>query len=359
MTVGSPNVHRQYACVCCALPRKLLNHLADAADDDEHRKLLKEQVRHTSGLRGRRAEQTRHRPEAPKGQHILHRQVFDAQGQTFLPGSLLRDEDDPPTRDKDANEAYENIGVALQFFKAVFGRDSADGRGMRIDVSVHYGFKFANAMWTGQQMIVGDGDGRYVSGLGKSLGLIAHEFCHGVVQSIVRGGLGVIQMHGQPPTLKGEAGALNESFADVFASMVKQWHAGEPSDQADWLIGEDVLAPHVGKAVRSLKDPGNKKLTWPQDDQIKDYRRYGVTAEAHTASGIGNHAFYLAAQALGGHSWEQLGPIWLKGFDRLYPRATYLDAAHATMGVAGTLHGKGSKPYLAVKDAWRAVHVLT
>ena len=84
-----------------------------------------------------------------------------------------------------------------------------------------------------------------------------------------------------------------------------------------------------------------------------------MTAEAHTASGIGNHAFYLAAQALGGHSWEQLGSIWLKGFDRLYPRATYLDAAHATMGVAGTMHGKGSKPYLAVKDAWRAVHVLS
>ena len=348
----------RYGCVCFAVPKNLLKQLADDTDDDDHRKLLHDQIAHSSKLRGQRGAQSVARPPAKTGKQLLHRQVFDAQGQIFLPGQLLRDEDDPPTKDKDANQAYENVGIAMQFFKTVLGRDSVDGKGMRVDATVHYGLRFTNAMWTGEQMIVGDGDGRHIKGLAHSLGIIAHEFAHGVTQHIVRGGLGVVEVTGQPPTLKGEAGALNESFSDVFASMVKQWHADQDVTQADWLLGEDIMAPGSGKAIRSLKDPGNNRLTWRNDDQIKDYKRYKPTDEAHKASGIANHAFYLAATELGGKSWETLARIWLKGFDRLRVRGTFLDAAHYTMDVAATLHGKGSRPHNAIKAAWRKVNVL-
>jgi Zn-dependent metalloprotease len=339
------------------LPRKLLLHLADSSEGS-HRDMLKAQIDLSSRLRARRAIQSKVRPAPKLGKQPLHRQVFDAQGRTFLPGTLLRDEDDPPTRDKDADEAYENVGIALQFYKTVLGRDSVDGRGMRIDASVHYGFRFANAMWTGEQMIVGDGDGQLVSGLSRSLGIIAHEFSHGITQHIVRGGLGVAQVPGRPPELKGEAGALNESFADVFASMIKQWHAGQEVEKADWLLGEDILAAGAGKAIRSLKDPGNHKLTFSKDDQIKNFKQYRPTDEAHKASGIANHAFYLAATSLGGKSWETLGAVWLKAFDRLRARATFLDAAHATMEVATALHGARSAHHEAVKAAWKKVNVL-
>lgn len=354
----------RYTCVCFALPKKLLQHLADCAEG-EHRALLQSQVHHCAKLRGSRnatvktlaaRPATAARPPATKP---LRRSVFTAGGQTFLPGKLLRDEDDPPTSDPLADECYDSIGVALQFFKTVFGRDSIDGRGMRVDASVHYGYGFANAMWTGEQMIVGDGDGHSVRDLAGSLGIIAHEFAHGISQHLVKGGLGVVQVPGAPPTLKGEAGALNESFSDVMASMVKQWHAGQDVHAADWLLGEDILAPRVGKAIRSLKDPGNTKLTWKFDDQIKDYRRFKPTQEAHTASGIANHAFYQAATQLGGHSWETLGAVWYKGFDKLRARATFLDAAHATVGVAASLHGQGSATHKAVKAGWKRVNVLT
>ena len=351
-------MRHRYGCVCFAIPKKLLRQLADSEEDQDHGKLLRGHIDHSSGLRAQRAVRSQSRPPEKLGKKLLASQVYDAQGQTFLPGKLLRDEDDPPTRDKEADQAYENVGIAMQFFKAVLGRDSVDGKGMRVDASVHYGYRFTNAMWTGEQMIVGDGDGRNVKGLAHSLGIIAHEFVHGVTQHIVRGGLGVVEVTGQPPTLKGEAGALNESFSDVFASMIKQWHAGEDVTQADWLLGEDILAPGAGKAIRSLKDPGNNRLTWRDDDQIKDYRRYKATDEAHKASGIPNHAFYLAAMRLGGNSWETLARIWLKGFDRLRVRGTFLDAAHCTMDVAAALHGKGSAPHDAVKAAWKKVNVL-
>jgi Zn-dependent metalloprotease len=347
----------RYGCVCFALPQKLLKHLGTKSDS-VHRELLEAQIDHSSRLRAQRAVQSRDRPAPRPGKQPLHRQVFDAQGRTFLPGMLLRDEDDPPSGDQQANQAYDNLGIAMQFYKDVLGRDSVNGRGMRIDASVHYGFRFANAMWTGEQMIVGDGDGQFVTGLARSLGIIAHEFSHGITQHIVKGGLGVVHVAGRPPALKGEAGALNESFSDVFASMIKQWHAGQQVEEADWLLGEDILAPHAGQAIRSLKDPGNTRLTWSGDDQIKSYRRYRPTDETHKASGIANHAFYLAATRLGGKAWETLGAVWFKGFDRLRARATFLDAAHATVNVAAALHGKGSASHEAVKAAWRTVKVL-
>jgi len=346
-----------YHCYCCALPKRLLTHLAEKSSGADSER-LHAQAHHSSELRARRSLLSTKTPSTRPGRQLLHRQVFDAQGSTFLPGQLLRDEDDPPTGDEDANKAYENVGIALQFYRSVLGRDSVDARGTRIDASVHYGFRFANAMWTGEQLIVGDGDGQHVTKLARSLGIVAHEFSHGVIQHIVRGGLGVVKVAGQPPALKGEAGALNESFADVFASMIKQWHAGQDARHADWLLGEDVLAPHAGKAIRSLEDPGNTRLTWEKDHQIKDFQRYRPTDEAHKASGIANHAFYLAATQLGGKSWEQLAPIWLKAFDRLRARATFLEAAHATIDVAAALHGKGTASHQAIKSAWKKVKVL-
>lgn len=346
-----------YGCVCFALPKKLIQHLADTSDG-EHSEMLKAQIAHSSGLRGRRAQHTV-KGVAPKpGVKPLQRSVFDAGGRTFLPGKLLRDEDDPPTKDQLADEAYDSIGIALRFFDSVFGRNSIDNKGMRVDASVHYGFGFVNAMWTGEQIIIGDGDGRTVKDLAGSLSIIAHEFAHGVSQHLVPGGLGVVQVAGKPPALKGEAGALNESFSDVFASMIKQWHGQQDVGQADWLVGEGILLRGSGKAIRSLKDPGNTKLTWPKDDQIRNYKHYKPTMEAHTASGIANHAFYLAATRLGGQSWETLGKVWFKGFDKLRARSTFLDAAHATMGVAAALHGKGSKTHEAVKAGWKQVNVL-
>ena len=347
----------RYGCVCFALPRNLVAHLA-ARSSPEHAALLNAQLAHSAQLRGARAAHPAGVAQAAGGTQALHRQAFSAQGKTALPGKLLRGESDAPSADADADAAFDNIGIVLQFYRDVLGRMSVDGRGARIDTSVHYGARFANAMWTGNQMIVGDGDGQHVEGLARSLGIIAHELSHGVTQHLVKGGLGVVLRPKALPTLEGEAGALNESFCDVFASMVKQWHLKQDVGHADWLLGEDILAPGSGHAVRSLKDPGNAHLTWPEDDQLKDARRWMPGDDPHKASGIPNHAFYLAAMALGGHSWEKLAPIWLEAFGRLSADATFADAAHATVDVAAARHGKASAEHEAVHGGWKKVYVL-
>ncbi|SFU99842.1 Thermolysin metallopeptidase, catalytic domain [Polaromonas sp. YR568] len=293
------------------------------------------------------------------------RSIFNAGTDTDLPGKPVRHEGEKPVKDRAVNKVYDNTGIALNFFHEVFGRDSLDDRSMRVESAVHFGKDFANAMWTGEQMVYGDGD-HNVGGFTEALDIITHELSHGVLQHMIPGGLGVYRLpvkdrefREQTHALQGQAGALNESFSDVMGSMVKQWHAGQTAAQANWLLGENMLAPQHGKAIRSLKDPGNRKLTWYDDDQFKTMEEYVDGADVHDSSGIPNHAFYLTARKIGGFSWEKAGAIWYEAFPKLKPKASFLDAARATSRVASARYGSKSKEYKAVVLAWETVKVLT
>jgi Zn-dependent metalloprotease len=79
---------------------------------------------------------------------------------------------------------------------------------MRLDSTVHYGKRYDNAFWDGAQMVYGDGDGRLFGRFTAALEVIAHELSHGVIQ------------HEANLDYSDEAGALNESFADVFGALV-------------------------------------------------------------------------------------------------------------------------------------------
>ena len=63
----------------------------------------------------------------------------------------------------------------------------------------------------------------------------------------------------------------------------------------------------------------------------------------HINSGIPNHAFYLAATALGGHSWEKAGRIWYEALRDPRTTATtqFADFAQTTVQVAERLYGSG------------------
>ena len=44
-------------------------------------------------------------------------------------------------------------------FDSQFGRQSIDGRGGTVSITVHYGRDYDNAFWDGTQLVFGDGDG--------------------------------------------------------------------------------------------------------------------------------------------------------------------------------------------------------
>ena len=334
-------------CVCCALPARLLEHVAakTGTSQADH---------HATSQRLRVQRNTAAATAATDGKR--GRFIHDAGRTEQLPGRIARPEGAPAVPDHVVNEAYQNIGITLDFFSKVFGRDSLDAAGMDVIASVHFGRSFPNAMWNGTQMLFGDGDGVHIRGFTQSLDIVAHELTHAVTQHAIPGGLGVVRRNGKPD-LAGEAGALNESISDVFASLVKQWHGNEDVTKADWLLGQGILAPALGHAVRSLKDPGNPARTYEADHQVAHMSRYVEGGDVHANSGIPNHAFYLAASAMGGHAWEHAGRIWYDAMAPLHPKATFADAAHATADSAAHLFGAASREQHAVREAWQKVGV--
>jgi Zn-dependent metalloprotease len=348
-------VSARFRCVCCALPRRVIEHVA-AHSGGDHAARLAQHSDTADRLRGERHASTVNlQASASNGKR--ERFVFDAGSKEALPGSLVRAEGAAAVRDAAVNEAYENVGITLDFYSKVFGRDSLDGAGMDVNASVHWGEQFPNAMWTGKQMLFGDGDGVHIRGFTHCLDIVAHELTHAVTQHAVKGGLGVVKRAGKLD-LAGEAGALNESISDVFASLVKQWHRRQDVKQADWLVGEGVLASELGRAVRSLKVPGDRRQTYAGDDQAPDMSGFVANGDVHANSGIPNHAFYLVAAALGGHAWEHAGRIWYDTVPRLTAKATFVEAAKVTADSAARLFGNASREQHAVHAAWQKVGVL-
>ena len=336
--------------ICTILPPHILSKLAES---DKHRARALQNIALTERARGRRSMMRGLLAiGVPAGE--LRRTVYDAQNAQNLPGKLVRGEGDSPTGDIAVNEAYDSAGKTYEFYETVYSRNSVDNRGLRLDSSVHYGQQYDNAFWDGQQMIYGDGDGELFNRFTISLDVIGHELTHGVTQFTA--GL----------EYSGQSGALNESMSDVFGSMVKQWALNQTVDQADWLIGQGLLAPGVqGVALRSMKDPGSA-YNDPQlgkDPQPKYMRDYLKTNQdnggVHINSGIPNYAFYLAAAAIGGNSWDKTGRIWYETLTkRLTPTSDFQAAADGTASAAGDLYGAGSSEQSAVITAWTKVGIV-
>jgi Zn-dependent metalloprotease len=283
----------------------------------------------------------------------LHRTVYDAENAECLPGKVVRLEGRKNVGGKSVSEAYDYSGDTYKFFKNVLDRNSIDSRGMRLDSSVHYGEDYNNAFWNGTQMVYGDGDVEIFDRFTKCLDVIGHELTHGVTQYEA-----ALEYEGQP-------GALNESFSDVFGTLVKQYTLKQSVDKADWLIGEGLFSSKVkGVALRSMKKPGTAydDPTIGKDPQPGHMKNYVKTTSdnggVHINSGIPNHAFYLAAVEIGGYSWEKTGKIWYVVLrDRLRENSDFQDAANLTIDVAGSLYGKGSKEQKAVSNAWTKVGI--
>jgi Zn-dependent metalloprotease len=279
------------------------------------------------------------------------RSVYDARGKYDLPGRLVRSEGAPKSRDPRVNEAYDGAGATYGMFRKVFGRNSIDDRGMRIDSTVHYGVDYDNAFWNGRQMVYGDGDGRIFGPFTRALDVIAHELTHGVIQ--YEAGL----------DYRGQSGALNESFSDVFGTLTRQFKLRQASEKADWLIGKNLFLPGINaKGIRSMKEPGMAydDPLLGKDPQPGHMKQYVITDEdnggVHLNSGIPNRAFYELAMRLKGYAWEKAGVIWYKALtEKLRPGSRFRDAMRMTVTTAGELYGSNSIEQKAVREAWAEV----
>jgi bacillolysin/neutral peptidase B len=182
--------------------------------------------------------------------------------------------------------AHYHTKLIFDFFNTVLKRNGIDDKGMKLTclVNVTYSLREAppnwnNAVWWNNRMWFGqnqNGSGRFDS-FARYFDIIAHELSHGITQTTSN------------LVYRDETGALNESFSDIFAVLLKNWYPSEPEPIAtwNWEIGSGL-----GISGGPLRDLSNPTRTG-QPAHMKDSR---VTSQddggVHSNSGIHNKAAY-------------------------------------------------------------------
>jgi Zn-dependent metalloprotease len=298
--------------------------------------------------------------------------TFDNRNRTFL-SSRFKDADnvwDAPAQ-RAAADVHWGASRFLDYLRDVHGRDGLDGLGgpgtkrsvdgttLLISSRVHYGTNYNNAFFNGLYMSYGDGDGEVLSPL-VPLDVVGHEMQHGVT------------LFSEALFYFNEPGALNESWSDVFGTMLERHVRGDGG--WNWAIGEDCFTPGIpGDALRRMDDPhavADRGFT-ADDDPDHYSERYTGDADnggVHINAGISNKAFYLLAEGgthhlggvVAGIGPDKAAQIWyLAVTDYMTPLTNFARARTATLEAAGVLFGEASPERASVCAAWTAVGVGT
>jgi Zn-dependent metalloprotease len=347
--------------IFCILPPYMLDQVAQNGSSAQREMAVRTMA--TSNLvREKRADFTKAALRASSFSALgngKHRTVYDAKFGTNLPGTIARDEGSAPVDDIAVNEAYDGSGATYDLYSAIYGRNSIDNNGMKLNSTVHYDKGYDNAFWDGQQMVYGDGDEdmpaaqRLFNRFTISLDVIGHELTHGVTQFEAN------------LVYSNQQGALNEAVSDIFGSLVKQYQRGQTADQADWIIGEGLFTENVnGVGIRSMKAPGTayNDPVLGKDIQPAHMKDYKTTSQdnggVHINSGIINHAFYVTSIEIGGFAWEKAGQIWYKTLtEKLRSNSNFQNAADLTFETTGEIFGMGSLEQNAFKTGWAEVGI--
>jgi len=179
------------------------------------------------------------------------------------------------------NSLNENLTFIRDTYAEKYNHISWDNKGSDIEASVNvakhayidfFGME-ENAAWIGD-VTDKDGNGnpivtgkRFIFGVGTNEGLkdfefamdvVAHEFTHAVIEST------------SSLEYKGQSGALNEHFADVFGSIFNQFKT--PNLANPYLIGSTVLGSKykdTHHALRDMMDPSKGLSAQPSHmDQV-------------------------------------------------------------------------------------------
>lgn len=250
-------------------------------------------------------------------------------------------------KDPEVVNLEKNGQLVLTFLSEKFGRNSFDNRGSLIKVYVHCQSSPNNALWKNNNTIhIGDAFDRGFTSLTQDIDILAHEVAHGIVRFTSKF------------TYEGQSGALDESWADVLGSMVKQYKLGQKAGAADWLIGDALVRdlPRRIQALRSMKNPGHAYAfsSDDKDPQVGHMESYVDTKEdaggVHINSGIPNKAFHLFAMEFRDNfSWEIAGQVWYRALSYSKPDSSFDDFAKATVKAAHELSESLVQPHIATK----------
>jgi Zn-dependent metalloprotease len=253
-------------------------------------------------------------------------------------------------KDQYAVDAHWGAEMTYDYYFLKHNRNSIDDKGYKLINMVHYGSAFGNAYWDGTRMVFGDGDGTNTKNPLVSLDIIGHEITHGLTSNTAK------------LVSQNEAGALNESFSDIFGATI-DWYARP--NKANWKVGDEISSIY-----RSLEGPNstNHPDTYQGDfwGNMNDADFGGI----HSNNGVQNYWYYLLVQ--GGNGVNDKGNgynVAAIGIDKaaaiayrnltvyLTSLSNYQDARFYSIQAAVDLYGSCSPEVESVTNAWYAVGV--
>jgi thermolysin len=279
--------------------------------------------------------------------------TYSANGGQGMPGSLVTSTSLTANWDRNgakpgsAVDAHYYAGKVYDVYKTKLARNGLNGQGGAMVSTVHYGQNFANAFWTGSQMVYGDGTAATAS-FAAALDVVGHEFTHGVTGSESN------------LTYQNQSGALNEAMSDIFGNIIE--HEVFPDPVKNWQVGEGLLGAQF---LRDMQDPSKGRQPGHMAEFVRTSQDNGGV---HINSGIVNNAAYLMTmggtqlrskvQVARGIGWESLAKVFYRAnTEYLLQSSDFKAAANATAKAATDL--KLSDNDVKVIDcAWKAVGVL-
>ncbi len=284
-------------------------------------------------------------------------QTYSSNNTNYYPFINFVDEDNTWTDEDDFTgcEAHWCTEQVYDYFNGKHQHNSFDGEGSKLQSWVNFGVDYVNAFWNGSFMTYGDGDGVNYGPL-TCLDVVGHEITHGITEHTA----GLIYAY--------ESGALNESFSDIFGTVIEFTKETNETDK-DWYLGED--AHYGGNGFRDMSYPKGKG---DPDTYLGQYW-YGGNGDyggVHTNSGVQNYWFYLLSEGgsgvndngnsynVSGIGMNKAAKIAFRNLTvYLTPTSNYAAAHNGSIQAAIDLYGSNSNEVQQVRKAWCAVGVGT
>ncbi len=247
--------------------------------------------------------------------------------------SNIDDEDNnwSATAERNATSAHWGIQKSFDYYRWVLGKIGTDpsnsSREKRVYVNDNIGG--FNAWYSSDE-----NPDYFQFGYGLTeLDVIGHEYTHAITRFEA------------DLDYKNEGGALNESFSDIFGTMIERYVF--PSSWT-WLLGDFI------PLKRSLSNP----LQYSQPNRYRGqfwYTGSGDNGGVHINSGVQNHWFYLLSQAIGS---DKAARIVYRNLS-LYMQggSIYTDARAGSIQAARDLFGRCSNEAYQTQLAWHKVGV--
>ena len=279
--------------------------------------------------------------------------TYTSNNTTSLPGTFLCNQSQPNCTggtNPHADTAHKYAIGTFNLYDIQHNRNSINNSGMTIISTVHYDSSYANAFWSGAQMVYGDGYGFPLAD-----DVVAHEFTHGVTE------------YESNLFYYYQSGAINESFSDVWGEYYDQTNGqGNDTVGVKWQIGEDVSGRGASRSMSNPPAFGDPdKITHANYNYDLDFLDSGGV---HTNSGVNNKAAFLMVDGgtFNGKTVTALG--WVKTAAIYYETnrnllssgADYSDLYYAIQQACSNLIGrKGitAGNCVEVKDAVDAVEM--